>query len=261
MRKTIMLASFILFVICIGFYSYGEEESIPWYLEAPTSTQTPQEPMPEITESLQRDLSPWLFGDAEMEDTIQYSEQMRQSVENSEEWLIGHWTMTERRKNEYNDLIHFGIDILSIDEYGNMDLIWGGTQITGKWDDRTTTIKVYDDQVYILDHGMLGGGNENYSGLAIKDGTDVSYRVNSIIGHWVMTERRKNEYNDVIQFGIDILSIDKKGNVDVVWGNNQIQGKWDAEKLTLTVYDNQVYVYDYGVLAGGNINYSGLATR
>ena len=188
-------------------------------------------------------------------------EQYKQSVNNPRDWLIGHWTMTEGRRDANNDLIHFDVDILSIDDYGNIDLVWGETMIKGEWDADKKTIKVYGNQIYILDHRVLGGGNQNFSGLAVKDNTINLSHADSIIGNWTMTERRKDANNDIINFDINILSVDGNGNVNMVWGGIQTSGKWDKSKKTLTVFTDQVYVFEYGVLAGGNANYSGVAVR
>ena len=196
---------------------------------------------------------------------IIFDEQNRQSINNPRDWLIGHWTMIERRKNDFNDSICFDVYILAIDDYGNVDLVWGETPIKGEWNANNKTLKVYGNQIYILDHRVLGGGNQSYKGLAIKDDTAnlLKYlrKSDSIVGKWTMTERRK-AHDDTIQFDVNILSVDSNGNVDMIWGDERILGKWDQSKKTLTVYTNQDYIFDCGLLAGGgNANYSGVAVR
>ena len=176
--------------------------------------------------------------------------------------LIGDWTMTENRKLDFNDVIEFDITIYSVDSKGRVSLDWGDSgRIQGRWNEACKTLTVFDNQVYVLRDGVLGGGSRRYSGVAFKLGSRWPMATDSVEGAWRMTENRK-ELNDVIQFNVDIISIDGNGSVTLDWGDSgRIRGTWDFTNQTLTVFDQQVYVFHNGVLAGGSDRYSGVAIR
>ena len=159
-------------------------------------------------------------------------------------------------------MIRFEIDILSVDGSGRVTLDWGDSgRISGTWDAVNKTLTVFDNQVYVLNRGVLGGANERYSGVAFKNGEEWGSVGSTIVGSWRMTEYRK-KHNDTLIFDIDILSIDGDGTVTLDWGDSgRITGKWDAWNRTLTVHHEQVYVFQGGMLGGGNDRYSGLAVR
>ena len=174
--------------------------------------------------------------------------------------LPGYWTMTEARKDANDDVIQFDVHILTVSDSGKVVLDWGDSgRIEGRWNDSLKTLKVFRDQVYVLKDGVLGGGSRNYSGIAFKTYEQYDFGAGSIIGAWRMTENRK-ELDDVIQFDINIIDIDGNGNVTLDWGDSgRITGKWSAWKKTLTVFDQQVYVFHDGVFAGGSGLFSGVA--
>ena len=174
--------------------------------------------------------------------------------------LIGTWNMREARKKK-GDAIHFSVTIYDIDDVGNVTLDWGGNkQITGTWDESKQTLRVFDDQVYLLSNGMLGGGNDTYSGLAIRQDDSRKDNGSSVFGKWKMFERGKNN-KDIIQFNVEVYSVNSAGKARVKWGNKVINGLWNKKDKTLTVYNNMVYVLQNGVLGGGNRFFAGVAVR
>jgi len=180
----------------------------------------------------------------------------------SRDALLGLWKMTEHRKNYHDDVILFEVNIISINESGLVLLDWGDSgRITGRWDEVTHTLTVHNEQIYVLVDGVLGGGNKTYSGVATKADGRTELFSRSILGQWVMTEYRK-KHDDVIQFPVDVLSVEPDGTDVLDWGDSgRITGLWDEAKQTLTVHDEQVYVLVGGALGGGNRHYSGLAVR
>ena len=182
--------------------------------------------------------------------------------QNTKNTLIGDWVMIEARKIDFDDVIRFPITIVSIDNEGNVDLYWGDSgRINGKWDEYRQVLTVFSSQKYVLHDGVLGGANRHYSGVALKRGSVSEVINDSILGKWQMTEYRKDVNNDIIQFDVEVLSINDDGSAVLKWSEAEITGKWDSIKRTLTVYDQQVYVFCYGVLGGGNETYSGIALR
>lgn len=190
-----------------------------------------------------------------------YTELYCEELNNGDE-LIGEWTMTEVRK-KYNDVIQFDINVISVQHNGTVTLDWGDSgRIRGSWDETRQALTVHGNQVYILFDGVLGGGNEKYSGTATRDEGLSDFFQKSIVGSWLMTEYRKDVNDDVIQFEFEVISIDKLGNAVLDWGDSgRIRGKWNSGNKTLTVFDSQVYILRDDVLGGGSDRYSGVAFR
>ena len=185
----------------------------------------------------------------------------KQSIsDKSRKALLGGWTMNEAHVSK-GDRISFGFKIHSIDDYGNVSVNWGNRgNIIGFWNEKQKTLRVFNDQVYALEDGVLGGGNAAYNGLAFRN-DDNRKGSGSIVGKWTMGEYRKNTSDDRIHFSIEVFSVDDSGNVDIQWGKKRIRGEWDSDTKTLTVYDTQKYELANGVLGGGNAVYSGVGIR
>lgn len=180
----------------------------------------------------------------------------------SKDDLIGTWSMTELRKKS-NEVIEYNIDIISISDSGIAIIDWGDSgRIRGRWDETKKVLTVRGNQAYILHEGLLGGADEYCSAVAVQADEAEGFFFSRIQGSWQMTEYRKDINDDVIQFDVDVISVDNYGNATVDWGDSgRIRGKWDSKTKTLTVHNKQVYILSNGVLGGGNEKYSGVAIR
>lgn len=181
---------------------------------------------------------------------------------NTKNTLKGLWRMTEVCKDG-SDVIQFNVNFVSVNNDGNVTLDWGDCgRIKGTWDELKQTLRVQGNQIFVLHDGVLGGANERYSGVAVRADEGQTFFTEQVLGDWQMIEYRKDVNNDIIQFDVNILSIDANGKATIDWGDNaRITGKWDSLNNTLTVFNQQVYIFQDGILGGGSEKYSGIALR